>query len=233
MVSYIVGSFMVVGAALVLYDYMTWVSSGTGGIPPTPYGYLRSTKLWMKQLLGATYLRDSRPLENEPALQFLPLGSIPPRRGGRPQMRARPLPHRQIVDELSSDIKEQILALTERVHEDYPRITLVRPSRAGGETSVAIYANPDLPTLNKAPADALQCEIAHAPPEDGAFHVLLSPADAVQVIRAYWGEQFAIPDLSPGYILVYAPRDGEELEIVGSILRAVHWVTGASSALHV
>ena len=64
-------------------------------------------------------------------------------------------------------------------------------------------------------------EVAHLHAEDHSLHVYLSPADAKLVITRAWGLRFPAPWLAPpSWILVYAPRNDDEVEVVREIVRA-------------
>lgn len=56
----------------------------------------------------------------------------------------------------------------------------------------------------------------------GSMHLTLSLTDAVRVIEAGWGEPHLLAGkmAAAGLLLVYAPRDEQEVDVVISILRA-------------
>ncbi|KAE8315938.1 fungal-specific transcription factor domain-containing protein [Aspergillus transmontanensis] len=118
--------------------------------------------------------------------------------------------------------------LMDNFHSQYPHLLRLDLSKTEGGTADAIYARSELPTCNPEAA-AVGYEIAHAHPADNSLHVLLSPADARTVIEAAWGRRFAVPSMvPPGWIMVYAPRNSEEVELVSQIVRAgIQWTTGA------
>jgi hypothetical protein len=64
-------------------------------------------------------------------------------------------------------------------------------------------------------------EICHIHGIEGSYHVTLSCADA-EVISKGWGERHRLARtyLNLGYTFVYAPRDLEEVEIMGKVFRA-------------
>lgn len=65
-------------------------------------------------------------------------------------------------------------------------------------------------------------EICHIHGTEGSYHVTLSCADAKEVISKGWGERHRLAGtyLNLGYTFVYAPRDLEEVEIMGKVFRA-------------
>lgn len=67
-------------------------------------------------------------------------------------------------------------------------------------------------------------EIAHFHTQsEGSGHVLLSAADAKEVIGKGWGQRHGLSGTAvvpASYVLIYAPRDEEEVRIVGELLKA-------------
>lgn len=78
------------------------------------------------------------------------------------------------------------------------------------------------------PAGALlnSSEFGHLhPPADGSLHLALPPAARAQVTANAWGE----PHPLSATMLVFGPRDDDELEIVWSLVRISHaWATGGN-----
>jgi len=78
-------------------------------------------------------------------------------------------------------------------------------------------------------------EFAHLHPTyDGSLHVVLPPDLAADVSTKGWGRphMWAGTRLSPGFMLVYGPRDDTELATVHGIVAASHaYATGAVSPL--
>lgn len=87
-------------------------------------------------------------------------------------------------------------------------------------------------------------EVCHAHPSDGSLHLTLHPADVRVVLEKGWGQRHpmareeegcwwwalvkrwysAVP---AGFVMVYAPRDEEEVAVVLEIVRAaVGWISG-------
>ncbi|RAL10430.1 uncharacterized protein BO97DRAFT_125848 [Aspergillus homomorphus CBS 101889] len=75
-------------------------------------------------------------------------------------------------------------------------------------------------------------EVCHAHPSDGSLHLTLHPADVKLVVERGWGQRHPLARDSwwwwlrivpPGFVMVYAPRDAEELECVLEIIRAAAW----------
>ena len=72
-------------------------------------------------------------------------------------------------------------------------------------------------------------EIAHMHGIDGSLHLTLGAEDAGVVIRRGWGERHPLAGrwLPRGFVMVYAPRNQEELKIMREIIKAsAMWVGG-------
>jgi phospholipase/carboxylesterase len=83
--------------------------------------------------------------------------------------------------------------------------------------------------LANGPAEAFQAktEFAHLHPvHDGSLHLSL-PSDVIQdAIDRGWGE---LHPLAPGAMMVFGPRNREELEVVWRLVRASYrWARGES-----
>eukprot|EP01043_Picozoa_sp_COSAG02_P038575 COSAG02_NODE_2984_length_7618_cov_6.217981_5_plen_395_part_00 len=66
-------------------------------------------------------------------------------------------------------------------------------------------------------------EWAHVHRLDRSWHVLLSPADTAAVLQSGYGEIWPVAALGwvpVGYVLIYAPRNPEEIEVLLRILEA-------------
>jgi hypothetical protein len=76
-------------------------------------------------------------------------------------------------------------------------------------------------------------EFAHLhPASDGSLHMVLPPEVVDQVIENGWAERHPLAGqhgLPANIVMVYGPRDDEELEVVAELLRASHAV--ATSAV--
>jgi hypothetical protein len=82
--------------------------------------------------------------------------------------------------------------------------------------------------LNRLALDErLEGEIAHTHLEDSSLHVFMSDRDARKVIEANWGQRFPPLNFPSGWIMVYAPMNNTEVDIVEQIVRAAAtWITG-------
>jgi hypothetical protein len=102
----------------------------------------------------------------------------------------------------------------------YSKYIETRPSKTEGGTGPAIYVKPDIKTINPV-AHKIFYEVAHVHPAENSLHVYVSPQDAKLVMKRGWGQRFPVTWLAPpSWIMVYAPRNEEEVEIVREIVRA-------------
>jgi hypothetical protein len=112
----------------------------------------------------------------------------------------------------------------------HPDLFEIRASQTEGGTISALYARADNPKLNpiaKKPFFTLDKEIAHVHPQDNSLHVWLSEADAKAVIEKGWGERFVVSLAPKGFVMVYAPRNEDELRTVECIVNgAAKWISG-------
>lgn len=70
-------------------------------------------------------------------------------------------------------------------------------------------------------------EFAHFhPAPDQSLHMMLPPALAEEAIQAGWAEQHPVARrglISPNAVMVYAPRDDSEREVVEQLVRAAYF----------
>lgn len=78
-------------------------------------------------------------------------------------------------------------------------------------------------------------EFAHIhPPPDGSMHLALPPQVAREVVEKGWGEPHPATRLAlspPGIIMLYAPRDERELQIVTAIVAESYRYARGESAM--
>jgi Family of unknown function (DUF5519) len=69
-------------------------------------------------------------------------------------------------------------------------------------------------------------EFAHLhPPSDGSLHMVLPPDVAETAIKNGWAERHPLAGrygLSENVVMVYGPRDDDELAVVEELVRAAH-----------
>lgn len=95
-----------------------------------------------------------------------------------------------------------------------------RPSKTEGGTGDAIFVKPDVQTINPV-AHKIFYEVAHVHPAENSLHVYVSPRDAKMIVKRGWGQRFPVTWIAPpSWIMVYAPRDEHEVDVVREIVRA-------------
>ena len=105
-------------------------------------------------------------------------------------------------------------------HPAYAPLIDTRPSKTEGGTGAALYVKPEVDGINPA-AHRIFYEVAHVHPTENSLHVYVSPKDARVVLEKGWGVRFPVTWLAPpSWIMVYAPRGEEEVEVVREIVRA-------------
>jgi hypothetical protein len=66
-------------------------------------------------------------------------------------------------------------------------------------------------------------EVIHLHETDGSLHFILSAADARLLVQKGWGERHGLNGkvgFPRGYLMVYAPRNESELDVIRSIIKA-------------
>ena len=66
---------------------------------------------------------------------------------------------------------------------------------------------------------------------DGSLHLALPPAQAADLVARGWGvpHPWAGTRLSPGFVMLFGPRDEDELEVATGVVEAAHaYASGAS-----
>lgn len=153
----------------------------------------------------------------------LPAGSLARRRGPRPEV-SWTIPQQQ-------ESQNAPAGLQERLFEEIRTL----PGVDVGPSRISVPGARGL-TLREGSTDEQAFlvpqfgEFAHLHPAyDGSLHVVLPPELAADVSTKGWGRphMWAGTRLSPGFMLVYGPRDDDELATVLGIVAASHaYATG-------
>ncbi|KAF2276109.1 uncharacterized protein EI97DRAFT_398768 [Westerdykella ornata] len=205
-------------------DYLLFLSLGPGGTPSTPLGYLKI------KLLSLISLRDPlRPLPIPPHFRpqkgYLTPTSLPKRHGPRPVIRGI-APQRQKTDISPPHIYQAFVHELQLLAADPENLLVERTSCFEKHSSGLFSTAPITRTCGG--------EVCHVHPSDGSLHLTLHPADARILIEAGRGERHPLAKggwfrrfVPKEFVLVYAPRDAEEVRVVREVVAAsVWWVSG-------
>jgi phospholipase/carboxylesterase len=156
----------------------------------------------------------------------LPGGVLPERRGPRPAISHR-IPQQQIADNAPAELQERLFASATAL-----------PGVTSGPSAISVPGARGfaLAPPRRGPDDAFLVpdagEFAHLHPGyDGSLHLALPPALAADAIRQGWAipHPWAGVRLSPGFVLVYGPRDEPELDVVTALVATSHdWAAGTA-----
>ncbi|MBM3714415.1 MAG: hypothetical protein FJW64_01550 [Actinobacteria bacterium] len=207
------------GAWLVARDYQRWLSLGVGGVPSTPRGWLKVTRL-------RTQKHEARDPRAFGAIAAGPhdrtwLPELPSREGPRPDVWPYPVPHRQASQPGTPHGRARAIDIFDEHAAHDPAAVTYRRSffEKNGEALTVLDTADSPPEIVTA-----QGEFAHIHAADGSMHVILSPTDAAQVLSRGWGERHPLagswPAMPLNYVLLYSPRSVDEAEVVRSIVQA-------------
>ena len=207
------------GVLWAVADYRAWRALGPGGLPPTWRGWLRTTRwrLAKRDPLTLGPLAARRGDVGDIAL----LTDLPTRAGRRPRVAPHPVPHRQVSDRAPASIHAALNGLFEQtVRSDPGRLRFATSHFETNTRAVTLH-----PALQRhRDAQAACGEVAHLHASDGSMHMILSASDAYAVTEKGWGERHGLAgqalSLPLTYMMIYAPRDREEVAVVSSILHA-------------
>jgi phospholipase/carboxylesterase len=139
---------------------------------------------------------------------------LPVRTGDRPET-GPAIPHLQHTDTSPPETRNQL--------RDWARSTFDHTSCGTSgisvPTSEAYFLNTEAVADVELmpPAGSTEWIHLHA---DGSVHVRLSDADEKEVLAKDWGEPHPLRDRGVREILVYAPRNSEEVDIVKTVFAA-------------
>jgi hypothetical protein len=150
----------------------------------------------------------------------VPSTPLPQRAGSRPQTTPTN-PHTQLDQQpgdpvLVAELARRIFAL--------PGV-LERPSRISVPGARALTLGDGEPAGPPA-AFLIDREFAHVHPSpDHSLHAMLPPDLAAEAISAGWAEMHPVARMGlipPTAVMLYAPRDEEELAVIEGLVRASH-----------
>ena len=149
-----------------------------------------------------------------------------PARAGAPPSTTPTNPHMQLDQQPDNDgPRARLLSLL----DDLPHVVWIH----------SLISVPGAQALALPPGDAggppeafmVSTEFAHLhPAPDHSLHMVLPPEVAEAALQAGWAEQHPIARrglITAGAVMVYAPRDNHEAEVVAALVRASHaYATG-------
>lgn len=157
-------------------------------------------------------------LDPEVAWPTLPDGVLPRRHGDRPEVSWR-IPQQQTSQNAPTGLQEELFA----------RATALAGTQTGPSRISVPGARGFTLDAPAGPAEAFLvpqvAEFAHLHPAyDGSLHLALPAAQAADLVAKGWGtpHPWAGTRLTPGFVMVFGPRDADELEIVAGVLSASH-----------
>lgn len=197
-------------------DYKNWIKLGPGGIPSNIFGW---TIVKILQPFMIKNVTDTSKYDTN-TLSFLE--DIPIRSGDRPKV-INTIPHRQIDQLNNEEMKDKLNKLFDTFISKYKNIIVYKKSLTEKHNN-AIFINSCIKSI------VPECihskgEIAHIHQEDSSMHMIFSQSDAKIIIDKFWGIKHPTAGLigapTPStYIMIYAPRNDFELEIVSQLLKA-------------
>ena len=143
-------------------------------------------------------------------------GSRPRTTSTNPHSQLEQNPRREVVDELARKI-----FVLPNVEE--------RPSAISVPGARALWLREDVPA---GPQEAflIEREFAHIHPmPDGSLHAALPPEIAQEAVEKGWAEQHPAARMPQNVVMVYAPRDAEELEVVAALVEEAYRYAGGTA----
>jgi phospholipase/carboxylesterase len=149
----------------------------------------------------------------------LPAGRLPARAGERPLV-SWTIPQQQESDNSPAEIQQQLL---ERV-TSLPGVSIQQSAiSVPGARGISVHP------VAGVPQDAFLVpgvgEFAHLHPgHDGSLHLALPPALAADAIAKGWAVAHPLAGirLARGMVMIYGPRDADELDVVTGVVQASH-----------
>lgn len=201
---------------------------GPGGTPSSFSGYLKIKCLSFFALRNP--YKPPPHLDHNIKHRESYLSDLPPRKRERPETRGI-APHRQVTQKASKESYDRLAA------------AIVEAAKKSGdrlELGTSCFEKHGTGLFSKSPAKRTCLgEICHAHPSDGSLHLTLHPADAMIVLQRAWGERHPLARddwggffqrfVPSGFVMLYAPHDEEELEVVLQIIQAAAWFIGGHS----
>lgn len=212
-------------------DYENFLSLGPGGTPSTFLGYLKINYLRLFAL-SDPYTPATLSEDIHPYMGFYQRSQtwLPKRIGPRPMI-AGIAPQRQLNQPGCPEVYQTLRTRIEDLSKKYPE-SLRTGTSCFEKKGLALFA---LDAINV----TCRGEICHVHHSDRSLHMNLHPDDAKVVLEKGWGERHPLARggwcsryVPREFVMVYAPRDTHELEVVCRIIEAAgFWVSGKSYSI--
>ncbi|KAL1841949.1 hypothetical protein VTJ49DRAFT_6272 [Mycothermus thermophilus] len=233
-------------------DYLNFLKLGPGGTPPTPAGWARLTFYRLFTLKDP--FRAPRPEEGvKPATGILTAttaaaaggdgdgdghvkaGGLPYRPGPRPSV-AGLAPQRQLdqhgCSSASARLRASLAALATQRPADFVTATSCLEKHG-----LALFARKPVNVCGNG-------EVCHVHNTDRSMHLNLHPEDIREVLEKGWGQRHPMSwergdgwlggmgvmveaPLPRTFVMIYAPRNDEDLRVIARIIEAAIWYTTA------
>ncbi|KAF9877525.1 hypothetical protein CkaCkLH20_05225 [Colletotrichum karsti] len=219
----------------VVQDYRAYIALGPGGVPHNFGGWLMVTLGIRPFALSKSSATHTGDFPDEGYHQDMK--ELPERKGKRAELGGI-VPHRQLSQHAPENMREFIQNLFANAQSQNP--TLLETKKSLYERmNPALFVAPKVLASGTVPdaAETARGEIGHHH-GDLSIHLYLDPADAKLAIEKGWAERhrLSLPStarfanrfhVADGYVMIYGPRDEEEMEVLATILRnAVRFMTG-------
>lgn len=203
----------------IIPSYHGFLALGRGGMPYNFLGYMIQAAA---QPIGRKDVTSLAPYTNPKAIaefgahgreSFIGDAPLPERRGSRPEVPTYVAPQRQITETRDHTVVARMNAILEDLARQNPDLLAIQPSSLEGKDYMALWLKPgiQIPGYLKRSTGG---ELFHVHIE-GSSHTLLNLADAETAIRTEWAQRHMLSGvtLSWTYVMIYAPRDEDELAV--------------------
>ncbi|KAL8387625.1 hypothetical protein RB595_009783 [Gaeumannomyces hyphopodioides] len=209
---------------LIRNDYNNFLKLGPGGTPPTPTGYARLA--WYRIFaLRDPFTPPAASPDKLPTMGILQEQPLSFRPGPRPAV-AGLAPQRQLDQWGSGKLCEMLKASIESLCAKYPDKLGVGTSSLERH-GFALFARHPVNVCGNG-------EIVHVHNSDKSMHMNLHPDDIKEVLQRGWGQRHPLSfkgwvrsPLPDTFMMIYAPRDQNDLRILCKIIEAAIWYTTA------
>lgn len=211
-------------------SYQTFLDVGPGGLP---YNFVGWMMQGAAQLIARTDIRDHKPFSDPKVREALgPHGTksflsrpLPERKGERPVVPGFVAPQRQMSDRgpRNAEMKQHLIEYQAKIVAANSSLLFNDASRLEGRGTPAMWFAVSRDRHIPKFLMKTKGEFAHVHPE-ATTHLTLSLADAEEVVRKGWGERHPLSGVKGfwplTYVMIYAPRDDDELEVCKKVIEA-------------